>query len=602
MNKKRGAETRRYTTPHKTNRFLNKNKLGRSFLVTIILYVFFGICKRFLVLASINGVKMTIITTDIKINSTKCVFSTTLSIPQGSETKLQGANNINTSYCQPANLIPHFWYYKIVDKDGSPDLPCIQILSELFGWFRSLSKSNTYYSTGNSLPELVDGKLAVSYDFLSDKLNFQKERIRKKLVRLESLGILARDVRNIALDDGSRINQLYISIDRKFFDSCFRDPELDIRVRTDEADIMQSPDFKTSPLFGGEHICNKNKNRYLQSDFIFSDLKEKKADAIENRVGDSQIINSVENLFAKKVSEVKQDSALIFHTRRKPKQLGDFYPLTQEDCSTLQLSSGRDFSLNAMNEILADMSKRLSDRVFFDKKSFLSYMTKVFQYEMRDSVKISNENFKIKSNQTEEEKVREKQEEYLAEIENSLQVSPEWHLKKKLVCVLKPEKAYQLLKSCKRMEASGEGGIFQIHLKRYVELSQLEKEIILNQVKATHEKLENGEYKAIEAVEFVQPEKARSNDLKTTTAKNSKLPEGIWGKIRSVLIEYNGSSGQAIDSHWISKLDAEIDEREKRIKLRAPSDLIKDWIQSNYQQTIDLLVRNSGFELESLSC
>jgi len=515
-------------------------------------------------------------------------------------TELSDSNNhfkaINTSYCQPANLIPHFWYYKIVDKDGSPDLPCIQILSELFGWFRSLSKSNTYYSTSNSLPELVDGKLAVSYDFLSDKLNFQKERIRKKLVRLESLGILTRDVRNIALDDGSRINQLYISIDRKFFDSCFRDPELDIRVRTDEADIMQSPDFKLSPLFGGEHICNKNKNNYKNRSISLvstktkheSNFLENAFEEEENRLGDSKTINSMEKLAAKKVSSVKQNSELALN--KKPKELRDFYPLTQEDCSILQSSSGREFSLNAMNEILKDMSKRLSDRVFKSKKSFLIYMAKAFQHEMRDEVKVSNENFKIRDNKTEK---------YLTEIENSLQVSPEWHLKKKLVCVLKPEKAYQLLKSCKKMEVVGKSSIFQIQLERYVELSQLEKEIILNQVKATHEKLEDGEFKAIEAVEFVQPEKVRSNDLKTTIAKNSKLPEGIWGEVSKELVARYGVD---IYKSWFSKLDAEIDEKKKRIKLLAPSDFIKDWVQNNYQQSIDLLAKNSGFELESLSC
>ena len=77
-------------------------------------------------------------------------------------------DNINITFCQPVNLVPHFWNYKIIDTEGKPDLPCIMILSELFGWFRSLPNSKTYYSTGKSLPELVDGKLAISYDFLAD--------------------------------------------------------------------------------------------------------------------------------------------------------------------------------------------------------------------------------------------------------------------------------------------------------------------------------------------------------------------------------------------------------------------------------------------------
>ena len=119
---------------------------------------------------------MTIISTKIDGVSTKCNFTTTLPVSQGAVTKAKSLslNKLNTTYSQPSNLIPHFWNYKIVDKEGSPDLPCIIILSELFGWFRNLSQSKTYYSTGTALPELVEGKLAVSYEFLSDKLNFNK--------------------------------------------------------------------------------------------------------------------------------------------------------------------------------------------------------------------------------------------------------------------------------------------------------------------------------------------------------------------------------------------------------------------------------------------
>lgn len=542
---------------------------------------------------------MAIITTDNKINSTKCSFSTTFSIFQhtSDSNKQLSFNNINTSYCQPANLIPHFWYYKIVDKDGSPDLPCIQILSEVFGWFRFLSNSNNYYSTGKSLPNLVDGKLAISYDYLSDKLNFQKERIRRKLVRLESLGIIFRDIRNIELEDGSRINQLYISIDQDFFNSCFRDPELDIRVRKTKFTDSNSNVFEQSPRFGGEHISNKNKNRSIKSSFVENNFEEKPA----NRVGDNNRVIPVEDNFTEKTG-IKQNSDSVL--KKKAKQLSDFYPLTQEDCSMLQSLSGREFSLNAMNEILRDMSKRLSDRVFHGKKSFFNYMAKAFTYEMRDSVKISNENFKIRSNQSEEEKIRKEQEEYLAEIENSLQVSPEWHLKKKLVCVLKPEKAYQLLKSCKRMEASREEGIFQIHLNKYVELSNLEKKVILNQVKATHERYEDGEYRVIEEIEYLMPEKGKKpviKDLTRLKAKKSKLPEGIWGKIRSALIEYNGESGKAIDSHWINKLEAEIDESSNTIELHAPSVFIRDWIESNYKGYIEKASLENNIKLKAIT-
>ena len=84
------------------------------------------------------------------------------------------------------------------------------------------------------------------------------------------------------------------------------------------------------------------------------------------------------------------------------KKLCEFYPLSPDDCEKLQSSSGREFSLNAMNEILKDISRRLKDRFFYSKKGFMGYMTKVFQNEMRDAVKVSNLGFRIKANKSEE--------------------------------------------------------------------------------------------------------------------------------------------------------------------------------------------------------
>ena len=105
-----------------------------------------------------------------------------------------------------------------------------------------------------------------------------------------------------------------------------------------------------------------------------------------------------------------------------------------------------------MNEILQDISKRLTDRSFRSKKGFISYMSKALEYEMRDAVQTSGENFKIKANQTDIEQQKAKEESYLSEIENSQQVTPEWHLKKKLANILDRSKAYKLLQGYRYLE------------------------------------------------------------------------------------------------------------------------------------------------------
>jgi hypothetical protein len=96
--------------------------------------------------------------------------------------------------------------------------------------------------------------------------------------------------------------------------------------------------------------------------------------------------------------------ARVYHFRqyKEPQNLKHHYPLTKEDSGKLQILSGRDFSLNAMNEILLDMSKR-RDNQFCSKAQFLAYFGKCLRFEMRDAVKTCNDNFRIKTNIPKEE-------------------------------------------------------------------------------------------------------------------------------------------------------------------------------------------------------
>jgi len=94
-----------------------------------------------------------------------------------------------------------------------------------------------------------------------------------------------------------------------------------------------------------------------------------------------------------------------FNQYKEPQNLKHHYPLIKEDCTKLQTLSGRDFSLNAMNEILLDMSKR-RDNSFCSKAQFMAYFGKCLRFEMRDTVKSGNDNFRIKANIPKEEAPR----------------------------------------------------------------------------------------------------------------------------------------------------------------------------------------------------
>jgi len=96
-----------------------------------------------------------------------------------------------------------------------------------------------------------------------------------------------------------------------------------------------------------------------------------------------------------------------FNQYKEPQDLKHHYPLNKEDGSKLQSLSGRGFTLNTMNEILLDMSKRLDNR-FCSKAQFMEYFGKCLRFEMRDSVKTGNDNFRIKANIPKENTIKSK--------------------------------------------------------------------------------------------------------------------------------------------------------------------------------------------------
>ena len=146
-----------------------------------------------------------------------------------------------------------------------------------------------------------------------------------------------------------------------------------------------------------------------QSTTKFSQLKiqspEVKTEPIETVKFKKRLLNE------RKKPTKAQAKARVYHFNqyKEPKDLKHHYPLTKEDAGKLQSLSGRDFTLNAMNEILLDMSQRLDHR-FCSKAQFMAYFGKCLRFEMRDSVKTGNDNFRIKANVPKEEVKSSKQE------------------------------------------------------------------------------------------------------------------------------------------------------------------------------------------------
>lgn len=204
-------------------------------------------------------------------------------------------------------------------------------------------------------------------------------------------------------------------------------------------------------------------------------------------------------------AQIKAKKAKLykFNQYKQPKSLGEHYPLNQEDCTKLQITSGRDFTLNAINEILLDMSRKPkeSQHKFPSKEAFMAYMSKVYRYEGRDAVKTANLGFKILARATEAEIIQytsqSERENYLNWLEQQAIThrSDENQYKAKLVGKLKPSQAYDFLSNLRTVCKNGK--TFKISMVKKVELTPYSLDMILQEANAV------GGYNGVEKLEFI---------------------------------------------------------------------------------------------------
>jgi hypothetical protein len=457
-------------------------------------------------------------------------------------------------------------------------LTLISVLSEIVYWYRPKRIKDNQSGKITYVNKFLGDAWQTSYEHFEKKFGFNREKLRRIFVKLEQMGICAREFRNVKLRGQTYNNRLFIHLSSQFLSS-YTDNKKFAELKTHENHVK--PEFSASkgeggsPHSGGDHLIdNENKNNIFKN--------RSNVHAHES--------NSCKNSFEKE-EPIKK---IIRFNRNEIKELKDFYPLNKDDCYKLQSLSGREFSLNSMNEILLDMSKRLTDRYFKSRKAFLSYMGKVFCHEKRDAIKISNDNFRIRNNQSLEVIEEKEREKYLSKIEESKEISFEWQLKKKLASRLEAEKAYKLLKAFEVIDISN--GIYNLHLSKYLELTDMEKKMILQEMQAIYKRFDFADKRLghIERLKIIMPAKASTTSIDQNKIKKPSLPAGMWGRVRQSLAE---AYGEAIDRNWFSKLTANVDEKTKEIKINAPTVFIKDWIETNYFDAIEKMVNKEQFKV-----
>jgi len=468
--------------------------------------------------------------------------------------------NISAYSLEPGNIVPHNWYHTLLRPCGKSDTTAITILSEL-----------VFLHRYNGATEFQ-----LNFAYFARKFNFGLSQVKDAVIRLEKLSLLKRDLRTIIVQGRRFTNEMFLLL------NISNVLKLNPNNKTSDQNNSNGSlelELKKFPLSG--------RNERTSSLEFSSDNIDKRENNKKSRSTES---NFCQNSFTEQ--KPIHPTAVLPVTGFR---LASFYPLGQTETAKLKQLCGREFSGNAINEILLSMSKRLTDRFFKSKKAFMNYMAKALTYEKRDAVKISKETFRIRSNISEDQIIKQQKEAFLTRIEESTDTNLAAQLSRKLASTLSPDLAYEFLLAAK-FPTHATCCDLKISLQKSIDLSEMQYGLILEQVQSVYGL-------SISSLEFI----VKNQEAPTFAVPSAASSEGnnesemflrVWSRIRAGLIK---TCGEGIDRNWFSKLTANIDEERGEIKLQAPTLFIRDWIQRNYQHLLEKFCNKENYRLMEIT-
>ena len=521
----------------------------------------------------------------------------------------------------------------ITNRDGSPDYLAINIY---FDTLRSWHNPKIGYNKDGNvyhINKLKTPGIFLNYTRLAEIHGCSKETIRKKIVKLELLGLVHRSFQhketvttksyngliayvwkdtphfyNHMGVDSNQVSKLTAQTNHEYIERRYGirfgslapqnkgistggsiQPQLD----TKELNNQISKDIRSN--------AHTHESNFLQNSKEVKIQKNPEPQVVTFLQGSVKLKKRLPNERKKPTNTEKKARIYRFNQYKDPKTLSYHYPLSQEDGAKLQTLSGRAFTIQAMNQILLDMSKRLGN-TFCSKAQFMAYFGKVLRYEKRDAVKTNNVNFHIKTNHTTErfaEIGQERQiERYLAEVEQKAITSfcPENQLRARLANTLASQTSYELLSNIKEFEVVG--NTMRIHLGNPAALSDHEEEVVLSQVKSIYSNFELDIESAEYVVENVCNFTNNHNNLQIKKAVDLPLlQQSAWGDVCFQLIK---TYGIHIYNNWFSKLTPVIDEDAKTIELIVPNSFIQEEVTRRYGDNIKKIVSKLGMKYKGI--
>ena len=386
------------------------------------------------------------------------------------------------------------------------------------------------------------------------------------------------------------------------------------------------------PLINKDLKTNIKDLRNLDSDFHFSDNVD---------FSKSNLSLFYKNSFEEKENSVLRMKEQTFQktvpsriVNNKTKTLQDYYPLSKEQVNNLNWNSGKDYSVNFTNQLLLKLHKTGSDKQFLSSNHMMSYMSKAMRAEKHQGPLVNHESFRFACNLSKTEIENGKIEEYLKEIECSIDTDYQSQLRRKIAGQFEPKLAYQILKEGKFAfsQIEKEEGELQIEEKKEETfVIQLPDRLYLTDLQ--QETLENAVYSVYGNCQILYEETAPRGFSKTVKQEgNGMYEKGRAGAFNATGAEDRGnltrfqlltqSQGlskdldiEQLDTHsgwykvskalrkelgddvyrnWFSGVVAEerldlkaISQGEKSLVLHLPSKMMRDMVRQRYGSLIE---------------
>lgn len=355
---------------------------------------------------------------------------------------------------------------------------------------------------------------------------------------------------------------------------------------------------------------NSNSNNNLPEQVETTEIKKQNTE-----FADIKVLVSKNKSLANKRKKITNSERVTryqkFKAYDKPKSLAEHYPISQEDCYELQERSGKAYNLNAMNEILLDMSRKpeLERHSFISKAKFMAYMTKAYQEEGRDADKANQPGFRIMKRRPKSE-VEEiitiaQREKYLNETENSgIHTRCDYTQYRARIAGQFPiNLAYTLLTNM--VEVKREEHVLKITMHKLVPLGENYAHLLLNHAKGI------GGYAGVNELEFVgiasnsniTSKLSRNCESQTAATSQStvvpnlvqreepQLPQGNWGKVCTAFVSEYGFD---LYRYWLAGLEVTEDSEKGDIELRTSSSMVRDRIEQTYLPFLSKVAREIG--------